>query len=129
MRTAHGNFLGKSFVEVDLTTGKAKTIRPFTINGDDPKSPQPMSTNTCFDDTSHLLFACNPEGDFNQQAVCKVSASTPSPTPATITVTPWKKPGQWSITSVQYSSALKAPVVLAQKGDQTEGMVPTQVFL
>jgi len=118
-------FMGLSFVEFDATTGSASTIRPFYINN---TAPQLMGSGMSTFEDEAFWFACSP--DLSTNAVCRVSTS-PGTTNPDIRMHVWsgKNNKKYSITSMKYSTALKAPVVLVQKlGDQT-GTVSTRVML
>ena len=125
-RRAPSDDFGMALAEFDLATGEATATRPFALHYGNAHSPQMTAGTAAFSDTE-IFFACNPDQS-NDAAEGVCSAPTvPSKEPATVTAIPFKEK-TYTITSVEYSSALGAPVALAQ-ANPNENMTATKVFV
>ena len=116
---------GLTLAEFDLTTGEATATRPFALHYGDAHSPQ-MTVGTAAFSGDKIYFACNPDQSNDAvEGVCS-APTAPSKDPAEVGAIPFEDQS-YTITSVEYSKALEAPVVLAQK-IPNENMTATKVY-
>jgi hypothetical protein len=103
---------GLTFGNFNLKTGEITPLRPFTVDLDNRTATNPMDSGmVSYDATNNnFWFACNPNGDFNAEGACYVSTKDSK---SELTVLEWNTK-TYTITSFDYSKALKGAVVLGQ---------------
>ena len=106
---------GLTLGEFNLKTGEIVPLRPFSVNLDNTTATAPMDAGMASFNakTKDFWFACNVEGNMNQEAVCSYPA-TKGEKASAIKVYPWSYDKTYTMTSIDYSKALKGVVVLAQ---------------
>jgi hypothetical protein len=74
---ANPDLEGLMLGEFNLNTGEIIPLRPFVVNLDNRTATTPMDAGLASYDasTKDFWFACNPNGDPNQEAVCSYPAS------------------------------------------------------
>ena len=113
----------------DLETGNASILRPFWLDENNASGPGIVGQGMAsFDpDNSLIWFACIPNTNHITEGVCH-APYTPSTENAPVTALVWAdQPPKLSITSIAWSRALSAVVVVAQAEDTDGGPVVTQV--
>lgn len=120
--------IGQAFVEFDLTSGDATSIRPFAIDASAGGTGVGFaSANARFDDEDNMWFQCYPDNQ-NQttEGMCKASA-TPAKTNAKVSSAKWSNQ-KFYATDIQYSRVLKSVIVFAQEINTGSGTSTTNIY-
>mgnify|MGYP007078082419 CR=1 FL=1 len=105
--------VGAAIAQFNLVTGEASAIRPLTLDIENQSLPLLLGPSGLvgIDDDDNYWFACYPHAaDMSTEGLCYLSMKAPD---APIKTLAWSNK-QYSITAMQYSTALKSVVVLAQ---------------
>lgn len=121
---------GMSLATFDVATGDAKAVRPFALHQANASAPQLSGGGTTDFSDDAIWFACNPHSnDINTEAVCSApTAESTTPAEQDFKSIEFKNKA-FTITSVTYSRALKAPVAIAQNIANDANMTATHVYV